>query len=76
MPGIKPGLIALAHKSGGMDKAADFFVRTPTLIASNFTALSSTNPIFTALKDLNLLQKYDENQKASNNFRIGFALSK
>ena len=36
-PGVlEPGL---AHNAGGMAKAADFFLRTPTLTASNFEAL-------------------------------------
>ena len=36
---LQPGLIELAHNSGGMAEAADFFLRTPTLTASNFKAL-------------------------------------
>ena len=32
--------------------------------------------VLAILKDLNLLQKYTKNQKASYNFRLGFALSK
>ena len=35
----EPGLNALAHTLGGMAVAADFFIRTPTLTASNFAAL-------------------------------------
>ena len=38
-PGNELGLNALAHKLGGMAEAADFFLRTPTLTASNFAAL-------------------------------------
>ena len=39
-PGVlKPGPNALAHTLGGMAEAADFFLRTPTLTASNFAAL-------------------------------------
>ena len=38
-PGIEPGPNAIAHNSGGMAEVADFFLRTPTLVASNFTAL-------------------------------------
>ena len=72
---LEPGLIALVHNSGGMAEAADFFLRTPTLAASNFAALWSTNPKFSALKDLNLLKKYTKNQEDSYNFRLGFALS-
>ena len=58
-----------------MAEAADFFLRPPTLTASNFEALQSTDPLFTVLKALNILKKYTKNQKASYNFRIGFALS-
>ena len=54
---------------------ADFFLRPPTLKASNFEALQSIDLKFLALKDLNLLQKYNKNQEASYNFWLGFALS-
>ena len=60
----------------GQGRAADFFLRPPTLTASNFKALWPTDPIFTALKDLNLLKKYIKNQNASINYRRGFALLK
>ena len=33
------GPLALAHTSAGMAEMADFFLRTPTLTASNFAAL-------------------------------------
>ena len=36
---LEPGPNAIAHHSGGMAEAADFFLRTPTLTASNFVAL-------------------------------------
>ena len=36
---LEPGPNAIAHNSGGMAEAADFFLRTPTLTASNFAAL-------------------------------------
>ena len=39
LPGIEPGLNALAHRLGGMAEVADFFLRTPTLKASKFAAL-------------------------------------
>ena len=52
---VEPGLKALAHTSAGMAKAEDFFLRSPTLTASNFDALLSTDPKFSALKDLNCL---------------------
>ena len=54
---------------------ADFFLRPPTLTASNFKALSAIDPIFTVLKDLNLLKNYTKSQKASYNFKLDFALS-
>ena len=38
-PGIEPRPNVIAHNSGGMAEAADFFLRTPTLTASNFAAL-------------------------------------
>ena len=47
-----------------------------TLTASNFEALLTTNPILTALKDLNLLKKHIKNQEANKNYKLGFALSK
>ena len=49
---LEPGPNALAHTLGGMAEAADFFLRTPTLTASNFAALWPTDPKFLALKDL------------------------
>ena len=54
---------------------ADFFLRPPTLKASNFEAFWPTDHIFTVLKDLNLLKKYIKNQEGSYDFRLGFALS-
>ena len=36
---LEPRLITLAHNLAGMAKVADFFLRTPTLKASNFAAL-------------------------------------
>ena len=44
--------------------------------AGNFEALNFTDSIFTVLKDLNPFEKYTKNQKASYNFKLGFALSK
>ena len=35
-PGIEPGPNAIAHNLGGMDEAADFFLRTPTLKAKGW----------------------------------------
>ena len=60
----------------GRGWAADFFLKPPTLKASNFAALKSTDSIFTALKDLNLLKNLNKNQETSLAFRIDFALSK
>ena len=59
----------------GRGRTADFFLRPPTLKAGNFEALLCTDPIFTALKVLNPLKKYNKNQEASYNFKLGFALS-
>jgi len=59
----------------GQGWVADFVLRPPTLTASNFYALKSTDFIFTVLKDLTLLRKYIKNQKGSYNFRQGFAFS-
>ena len=60
----------------GQGRLADFFLRPPTLKASNFAALQSTDPIFTDIKDLNCLKKHSKNQEASSIFRINFAISK
>ena len=49
----------------GWGQAADFFLRPPNLRDSNFKALYSTDPLSTALKDLNLLKKCIKNQEAS-----------
>ena len=59
----------------GQGQVADFFLRPPTLTASNFEALKPTDLIVTVSKDLNLLKKYTKNQEASYNFRLGFTLS-
>ena len=50
---------------GGRGRMADFFLRPPTLKASNFAALQSTDPIFTDIKDLNRLKKHSKNEEAS-----------
>ena len=60
----------------GRGRLADFFLRPPTLTASNFAALWPTDPKFLALKDLNLLIKHTKNQEASSILRVVFALSK
>ena len=64
-PRIEPGPNAIAHNLGGMAGAAHFFLRTPTLTASNFAALWPTDPKFLALKDLNLFLKFVKFQDAS-----------
>ena len=44
----------------GQGRAADFFVRPPTLIASNFDGLWPTDPIFLAEKELIPFPKYSK----------------
>ena len=75
-PGLKPGLNALTDTSSGMAEAADFFLRTPTLTASNFAALSPTDPKFSALKNLNPFSTVFKVQEAGSILKVGFALSK
>ena len=75
-PGFEPGLNALAHRLGGMAEAADFFLRTPTLKASKFAALWSTDPKFWALKDLNLFLKRVKFQRTGSILKVVFVLSK
>ena len=41
------------HFNCGMAEAADFFLRPPTLTASNFASLWPKDPILNVLKDLN-----------------------
>ena len=53
---------------------ADFFLRPPTLTASNFEGLKSTDALFTVFKDLNHLNKHTKNQEASYNSKLGFVL--
>ena len=59
----------------GRGQMADFFLRPSTLTASNFDALWPKDPIFTVLKDLNLLKRYFKNQEAGSILRVIFALS-
>ena len=61
----------LAHTSAIKSKAADFFLRTPTLVASNFAALRPTDPKLLALKDLNLFPKFFKFQDAGGILRVG-----
>ena len=60
----------------GRGRLVDFFLRPPTLTASNFAALWPTEPIFTAFKVLILFSTVSKDQKASSNLKVGFALSK
>ena len=57
-----------------MKLVADFILRSPTLTASNLKALWPTDLISTALKDLNFLKKYTENQEAGSILKVCFAL--
>ena len=59
-----------------MAEAADFFLRTSTLTASNFAALGSTDPKFLELKDLLFFSLCIEFQGAGSILKVGFALSK
>ena len=72
---VESGPNMLAHTLAVKAKVADFFLRPPTLTASNIEALLSKDSIFTSLKDLNLLKKYTKYQETSYNFSLGFALS-
>ena len=60
----------------GRSRPADFFLRPPTLTASDFDALKPTDPKFSALKDLNPLTTLSKFQEASSIFLLGFALLK
>ena len=55
---------------------ADFFLRAPTLTASNFEVLKFSDPKFSAFKDLNPIKTVSKFQKTSSILRGGFALSK
>ena len=54
----------------GQGRMADFFLRPPTLTDSNFVALWPKDPIFTALKDLNLLKKSVNIEEAGSLLKI------
>ena len=54
---------------------ADFFLRLPTLKASNFEALWLTDPILLAWKDLIRFPKHTKIQESGSFFRVGFVLS-
>ena len=57
-------------------RVADFFMRPPTLTASNFAALWPKDLKFSAFKDLNPFSKCVKFQEATSILRLGFALSK
>ena len=59
----------------GRGRAADFFLRPPTLKAGNFEVLLCTDPIFTPLKVLNPFKRYKRYQETSYNLKLGFTLS-
>ena len=59
----------------GRGRLADFFLRPPTLTASNFAALWSTDPKFLALKDLLFFSQDIEFQVAGSILKVVFALS-
>ena len=60
----------------GRGRVADFFMRPPTLTASNFAALWPTDLKFSAFKDLNPFSKCVKFQEATSMLRLGFVLSK
>ena len=73
---LETGPNVLAHTLGGMAEAADFFFGAPTLTASNFAVLKSTDPKFLALKDILFFSQCNEFQGAGSILKVGFALSK
>ena len=72
---VKPWPYALAQLLAVKAKEADFFLRPPTLKASNLGALLSKDLEVLVSTDLNVLKKYTKNQEASYNPRLGIALS-
>ena len=74
-PGFEPGPNAIAHALAGMAEAADFFLRTPTLTASNFAALWPIDPKFLAFIDQNPFSKCAKFQDAGGILRVAFAWS-
>ena len=65
---LEPGLNARAHTLGEMAEAAYFFLRTPSLTASNFAALWLTDPKFLAIKDMLIFSQYIEFQGAGQSY--------
>ena len=74
--GLEPTPNALALTSARMAEAADFFLRTPTLKASNFVAHCHTDPIFSVSKALVPFEKVSKFKEAGSILRVGFTLSK
>ena len=68
--GSNPGRLA----DWGRGRLADFFLRPPTLTASNFAALWPTDPKFLAWKDLSLFKTVSNVREASSIVKVGFAL--
>ena len=76
MGDLESGPNTLAYSLALKAKVADFFMRPPTLTASNFAALWPTDLKFLAFKDLNPFSKCVKFQEATSILRLGFALSK
>ena len=60
----------------GQGRLADFFLRPPTLTASNFAALWPAEPKFLASKDLIFLKTVSKFQENSSILKVEFTLSK
>ena len=60
----------------GPDSSAPGSNHSQSLMASNFAALSPTDPKFSALKDLNPFSTVSKVQEAGSILKVGFALSK
>ena len=73
---LSPGSNPADCLEWGRGRLADFFLRPPTLTASNFAALWPTTPKFSALKNLNPFSTVFKVQEAGSILKVGFALSK
>ena len=63
-------------ESGLTGLSGDFFLRSPTLKAGKFSALSLTyRSNIDCMERSKPFKKYTKNQEASNNFKLGLALS-
>ena len=58
-----------------MAEGADFFLRTPTLTASNFETLWPRDPRFLSSKDLNPFLILSKFQETSSILMVGYAMS-